>query len=84
VVDGKPVGYMYREAPRDTIDSGWRFFAGDETDDYVNDPARLGIFYVNTIANYDPTITLYLDSLPGTAFVREDDSFIEEVLRPSE
>jgi hypothetical protein len=28
---------MYREAPRDTIDSGWRFFAGDETDDYVND-----------------------------------------------
>ena len=32
-VDGKKVGYMYREDPDEDVDSGWRFMAGDEFDD---------------------------------------------------
>ena len=31
MVDGREVGYMYREVPHVGGDSGWRFFAGDES-----------------------------------------------------
>lgn len=36
-----PVLYAYCEAPRQVGDSGWRFFHGDESDDFVNDPERI-------------------------------------------
>ncbi|MGN6983383.1 immunity protein Imm33 domain-containing protein, partial [Neisseria sp. P0009.S007] len=32
---GEPVGFLYREAPVFENDSGWRFFSGDETDEYT-------------------------------------------------
>ncbi|MGH9523265.1 MAG: DUF2185 domain-containing protein [Terriglobales bacterium] len=54
-VDGKPVGFMYREAPDN---SGWRFFSGDESQAYLEVPENLLMYYVNTIANYDPTIVV--------------------------
>jgi len=75
-VDGKPVGYMYREEPDsvDSPDSGWRFFAGDESDAYSDDPANFAFYNVNTIANYSPDITAYLDAPVGSAFVRDSDS----------
>lgn len=71
VVDRAPIGYMYREEPEDLDDSGWRFFAGDETEEYTNDPANLGIYDVNTLANYDPDIIPLIDEKPGTAFFRD-------------
>ena len=69
-VDGCPVGYMYREMPSDEGDSGWRFFAGDESDSYANDPANLAMYDVNTIANYDPEIIPMLDCPAMSAFAR--------------
>ena len=54
-VDGRPVGFMYREEPDNDFDSGWRFLSGLETDAYVNELANVGLHDVNTIANYDPT-----------------------------
>jgi hypothetical protein len=55
-VDGCEVGYMYREDPEEESDTGWRFFAGDESEDYMNDLRNSGVYAVNTIANYDPAI----------------------------
>lgn len=75
-VDGRRVGFMYREEPNDQWDSGWRFLAGDESDDYVNDPSNLAIYDVNTIANYDPGIIQYLDAPFGSAFERTSDGFV--------
>ncbi|MBB5055742.1 hypothetical protein HDF16_000411 [Granulicella aggregans] len=69
--DGALVGFMYREQPDDQYDSGWRFLAGDESDDYANTPKNLGLYDVNTIANYDSAIIEHLDAPFGTAFVRE-------------
>ena len=69
-VDGLPVGYMYREAPDRPEDSGWRFFAGDEDQAYVDDPANTSIYAVNTIANYDPNIIGYLETPAPCAFER--------------
>ena len=70
LVDGERVGYMYREEPDFAEDSGWRFLAGDETDEYMDDQWNTGIVQVNTVCNYDRDIIVLLDSSPGSAFTR--------------
>ncbi|MBL8650751.1 MAG: DUF2185 domain-containing protein [Sphingopyxis sp.] len=67
-VEGLPVRFMYREKPRNDQDSGWAFLSGTEDDAYMNDPANHGIYDVNTIANYDPSIIAFLDSPVGSVF----------------
>lgn len=80
-VDGKKVGYMYREEPDTSFpDSGWRFFAGDETDEYVNDPDNVKIYSLNTICNYDDSITPFLNSKYGVAYVKINGVFVKEKL----
>lgn len=69
-VDGCKVGYCYREEPSSEVDSGWRFFAGDETQEYVDDPNNSALYDINTIANHDPDIAAILESPPGSAFER--------------
>ena len=85
-VDGIPVGYMYREEPDNEIDSGWRFFSGDESQDYADNPDNFAIYDVNTICNYDAAKIPVLDSFFGSAFGREpgSDRFILEPLNPPE
>ena len=68
VVDGCDVGYMYREETERDGDTGWRFFAGDESQDYIAEPSHSGVYAVNTIANYDPAILGYLDTPAPCAF----------------
>lgn len=73
-IEGMKVGYMYREVPDRDSDSGWRFFSGTESQDYVDNPENLKIYDVNTIANYDPDIIPYLDSDYGAEYERLQDS----------
>lgn len=70
-VDGERVGYCYRERPRNDFDGGWCFFAGDETEAYLDDASKSGVYALNTIANYDPGIILLLDAPAGSAFERD-------------
>ncbi|MGA9192076.1 MAG: DUF2185 domain-containing protein [Anaerolineales bacterium] len=79
-VDGALVGYMYRDEPDFDADSGWRFFAGDESQEYADTPANFEIYAVNTICNYDPAIIPYLDAPFGSAFGRVSgtDKFVAE------
>ncbi|MER9967687.1 DUF2185 domain-containing protein [Mesorhizobium sp. M0060] len=81
-VDGTQVGYLYRETPDGPIDSGWRFFSGDESDEYVNNPNNLSLFDVNTIANYDPLIIPCLEAPCGSAFFRSEGKFVYEKFDP--
>jgi hypothetical protein len=84
-LDGLKVGFMYRATPDDAGDSGWRFFSGEESQDYVDDPRNLAIYDVNTIANYDPDIIPFLDAPAGTAFERaHPGSFVEVPFEASE
>jgi hypothetical protein len=69
-VEGRKVAFCYREKPDNAGDSGWRFFAGNESDAYLDNPANSGIYDVNTIANYDPEIIPFLKSPVGSAFER--------------
>ncbi|HMF67983.1 MAG TPA: DUF2185 domain-containing protein [Phyllobacterium sp.] len=77
-IDGYPVRFMYREDPDNEMDSGWRFLSGFESDDYMEDPENSGIFEVNTIANYDPSIIPLLDAPVGSVFEKtgEQERFI--------
>lgn len=81
-VDGCKIGYMYKEEPmKDRPDSGWRFFAGDESDEYTVDPDNLKVFSLNMVCNYDKDIIELLDSETGTAFFRDNSGkFVKENL----
>ena len=61
-VEGRKVGYCYREIPDGNWDSGWRFTAGDESDEYMDDPNNAGIYKLNTICNDDPDIISLLNT----------------------
>ena len=69
---GLLVGYMYREKPDFEDDSGWRFLAGTETQDYMDQADNHGIYDCNTLANYDPSIILFLNKPIGSAFYRDE------------
>jgi len=69
-VEGKDVGFMYRDRPINDIDSGWRFFSGDEDETYINNNDNTSFYNVNTIANYDPSIIAYLNEPIGTVWER--------------
>jgi hypothetical protein len=78
-IDGLPVGFMYREAPQDENDSGWRFIAGNEDQEYIDNPNNSMIFEVNVVANYDPAIIPYLKLPVGTELERKNgtDQFVQ-------
>ncbi len=72
-------GYMYRENPSNNMDSGWRFFEGSETDEYLNNPNNSHIYKLNTICNYDKDIIEFLNAQYGVAYVRDENgNFIED------
>ena len=73
-VDGLPVRFMYREAPDNRVDSGWRFMSGFEGAAYMDDAANHGAYDINTIANYDPSIIPFLDAPEGSVFERTPES----------
>jgi hypothetical protein len=75
---------MYRESPRDPIDSGWHFFSGEESQEYADEPGNFAIYDVNTIANYDPSIIAYLDAPMGSAFGRGEDGKLVAEEMPSD
>ncbi len=76
--EGYKVGYMYRENPTPNIpDSGWRFLAGNEDDEYMNETKNHHIFAINTVCNYDSDIIPYLSSEIGTSYIRVDSSKFE-------
>lgn len=75
LVEGRrKVRFMYREQPDGSNDSGWRFFCGDEDQEYADNPDNIGIYDINTILEIDDSILPHLDSPFGTAFEREDEN----------
>ena len=78
-IDGEKPCFVYREEPfKNFPDSGWRFFAGDESKEYMADRSKSNIFQLNVIANYDDSIIPLLDAEVNTAFIRKHgEDFIE-------
>ena len=70
-VEGRRVGFMYRQEPDNAVDSGWRFASGHESQEYMDDAENHAMYDINTIANYDPEIIPLLESAIGAAFERD-------------
>lgn len=71
-VEGRPVGYMFRD------DWGWTFAAGDESVAYLENSDNMNLHTLNEIANCDRAILPYLNAPPGAAFIRHGDRFFED------
>jgi hypothetical protein len=80
MIDGYKVRYMDRTEPVDPEDSGWGFRSGLEDQAYMNDASNHGIYDVNELANYDPSIKSFLDAPIGSSFVWDESaaSFVAE------
>lgn len=77
LVEGKrKVRFMYREKTTNPQDSGWRFFCGDEDDEYVNNPENIGIYDINTILDLDKDVLPFLLSEVGVSFERKNEKGI--------
>lgn len=78
-VEGRLVGYMYRDQPNNPQDSGWCFMSGYESQEYMDEPTNHAIYDVNTIANYDPDIIPFLNAPIGSAFERDESGILVEI-----
>ena len=78
-VEGCKVGYCYREEPDGDWDSGWRFTAGDESDEYMDDPNNAGIYGLNSICNDDPDIIPLLHTPAPCAFERDENGVFQQI-----
>ena len=77
--EGRKVRFMYREDPRRPGDSGWKFFSGDEPQEYVDDPDNVGEYPLEAISRIDPSVVPLLDTPAPCAFERDSDgsAFVE-------
>ena len=77
------IGYMYREkGDPDHPDSGWRFFKGDEPDEYVNNPDNTEIVSLNTNCNLRPDILAYLEAPCNSAYGWNGSDWVKEPFSP--
>lgn len=80
-LDEGRIGYMYRDEPcPDQPDSGWRFFVGDESDEYINNLDNTVICTLNTICNISPDTLVFLHApvKVGQKFGKHENGWEEE------
>ena len=82
--DEQPVGALYRENPDEAEEvipgfSGWNIMAGDEDDDYLDDPENWYYVSLATVLNIDDRFIDVLDAPYDSEFEYdpEQDSFVE-------
>lgn len=62
--------WMYREKADREIDSGWRIFAGNETENYLSNANNIVPVSYNTAIELDKELEINLLAPIGTAFER--------------
>jgi hypothetical protein len=73
---GHPVTYMYREEPDNADDSGWRFFSGHESQEYVDDPSNTQVYPVAFVAQSTPDIVPHLLAPAGSQLEHNGKQFV--------
>jgi hypothetical protein len=72
--DGQRIGYLYREEPDTKEDSGWRFLAGDEIDEYMDNSDNLAFVSIGAVLSRDDSILSLLEESCGSSFQRDPES----------
>ena len=75
VEENSKIGFAYREKSDNETDSGWRFFIGDESQDYVDNSDNLLLYSIENIIKIDDSIKSILNSEINTAFEKVDGEF---------
>ena len=68
--DGWPVRWLYREAADREADSGWRVFAGDETEKYNDDAKNIALMSLQELCERDRRLEDIFQNPVGSAFER--------------
>ncbi|MGF1704492.1 DUF2185 domain-containing protein [Enterovibrio baiacu] len=77
--NGKSIGYFYREEPDSNEDSGWRFFTGEETQEFVDKAENFVLYSASKLAALHPAILPFLGlNAPVELEWYEDDYVIVE------
>jgi len=71
--DGAQVRWMYRKAPGNPHDSGWRVFSGDESDSEVDDAANIAIVPLRDLVAADASLEALFRTSAPCAFERDSD-----------
>lgn len=69
--DGCKVGYLYREERDNEKDSGWRFTANDESDEYMDNSKNIAFVSVGLVLSKDDSFIHLLDAPAGASFARD-------------
>ena len=79
--DGQRVGYFYREEPDEEGDSGWRFTANDESEEYMSNSDNLSYVSLGAVLSRDDSFRDFLESPVGCAFVLDvrSGSFVQDL-----
>jgi hypothetical protein len=56
VIAGARPRWLYREAPADEIDSGWRIFEGGEDDDWLQQPGNCVLQHLGHVVEAWPDV----------------------------
>src|SRR5215207_9562342 len=67
----RKVRWMYREEPTEPADTGWRFFSGDEAEDFGADQENCEFHALDTVIEIDPSVAPYLNRTAPVAFERD-------------
>ncbi len=68
--DKDPVLFAYRESAANEQDSGWRFFHGDEDEEFTADPQNISLCSLSTFLEIDPLLRVIINSPAGSAWER--------------
>ncbi len=49
-------------------DSGWRFFSGDETDEYCDNPDNFTVYSISDITQSNPAVNEFINQPEGSAW----------------
>lgn len=75
IEENSKIGFAYREKSDNDTDSGWRFFIGNESQEYVDNPDNLLLYSIEDILKLDESIKSILNSEIYTAFEKSDTKF---------
>ncbi len=68
--DRDPVLLAYRESAANEQDSGWRFFHGDEDEEFTADPQNIALCPLSSLLEIDPSLRAIINHPAGTAWER--------------
>lgn len=73
--NGAKIGFAYREQPDNEYDSGWRFFTGEEDQEYVDNADNILFLPIADIIKIDDSIKGILENNYNTAYEKENNTF---------